>query len=239
MKQGGISPERQRRLSHTPRGPPSSSHRAPASRHSALGAGRTYSPRSQPREAARSAQTKGREIQVGIARNVSAGRPTASSPKWMRVSTRSGWSGSWEFELPGGCNQGVHPRADPGAPVAIPPKPHPHGGSIFVRCGWVRIRALPTAAGCFEVDSPASLRLDLACRSQRTYRRRAVDALFKAPPRSLPAGKVRCGVRSPQIRISADQCRAISLLDFARTAIVLRPRPSIQGEPGENRSSEY
>ena len=131
MKQGGISPERQRRLAHTPRGPPSSSHRAPASRHSALGAGRTYSPRSQPREAARSAQTKGREIQVGIARNVSAGRPTASSPKWMRVSTRSGWSGSWEFELPGGCNQGVHPRADPGAPVAIPPKPHPHGGVHF------------------------------------------------------------------------------------------------------------
>ena len=62
VKHFGVSPGRQGRLSHTPSGPLSSWHRAPISRHSALGPGLAYSPRSQPRQALRSTAAKARPI---------------------------------------------------------------------------------------------------------------------------------------------------------------------------------
>ncbi len=68
VKQGGVSPGGQGRLSHTPSGPFSSWHRAPVSRHSALGSGLACSPKSQPRYAPRSATAKACEIRIGIAR---------------------------------------------------------------------------------------------------------------------------------------------------------------------------
>ena len=111
MKQGGVSPGRQGRLSHTPSGPFSSWHRAPVSRHSALGPGLAYSPRSQPRQALRSATAKACEIRVGIARMYQPAGPPPLHRDGRNGARRVGGEGA-------GCGspKGIGRRNPSGAP---------------------------------------------------------------------------------------------------------------------------